>query len=788
MYDVSDANPHADFSLHYEGESSGRQFFDLSRIRERLRESASIWVPELFPAGKITPDRRQLRVGDLDGNAATKDGSTLIDFYGEFAGRATDFASGESCELIDLIGRRTGLDGYALYEHCARIVGEMATKQKVARAAPAAAIAPTDKGARALEIAAEAAPWPGTQADRYLKEARGLCARPGEDIRFHPSLYDGETKARYPGLVAIFRDAAGNQLPAIHRIFLSDGGARKADTAKKTLGSSGSGGSIRLLPIGPDRRLGIAEGIETALAAAQISHIPTWAAISTSGLRRFEWPTEIRELIIFADAGKPGEDAAAALSARALSSGIRCRVFHPINGDDFADDLAKGARWADYHEADTSSSATARPAEKKAARQAITLSRRAHWLADGVKGADDITLISCVANVAMILRGDPAFDGRITFDEFAKRVVCWNLPWNEAHEPREWTDTDDIFLAEYCQLAGVPAGPATCSHATQAVAHEFPSHPPRDWLESLQWDGTPRLDTVPTRYLGAKSHKLTSAYFRLFSISAVARVLQPGCKADAMIVLEGEQDSGKSEFLRQLVPTPEWFSDDIGGRIGDKDSALALQGKLIVELSELSALRGSTPNEIKSWVSRQVDRVREPYGRRAMDIPRSNVFAATTNETEYLQDSTGNRRFWPIRCKKISLVDLSEERDQLWAEAVHLYRSGAKWWLPDELRIDAKADQQMRRDLDPWQDMIATFVERQLSAGRDITTARIMSNECLDIRTDLQTRKAQQRIVAILNELGFEKKQVRIEGDRNGRRKKVYVFKGDASPQFFSKG
>lgn len=416
-----------------------------------------------------------------------------------------------------------------------------------------------------------------------------------------------------------------------------------------------------------------------------------------------------------------------------------------------------------------SASRQGKKAEKEEQKVQRLLSRPP-WLRDAIKGSDGLTILGCVANVNMVLRGDPAFEGRITFDAFSKRVFRWNVPWDLEHEAKEWSDIDDTRLAEYCQLQEVPAGTGVCAQAVASVAHEYPSHPPRDYLNGLDWDGVERLKDGPQVYFGAKPNVFASECFSRWMISAVARIVKPGCKADYTLVLEGLQRSGKSSSLEKLLPEKEWFSDDISGRIGDKDTALSLQGKMIVELGELSAFKGASASEIKAWLSRQVDRVRAPYGRRAMDVQRSNVFAATTNEAEYLKDPTGGSRFWPIKCGAFNLEAIERDRDQLWAEAVHLYKAGAKWWLPPEMEALARVEQESRRATDPWQALVLEWVETRTHG--DITVERILSEECLDIRKDMQSPKAKSRVVDILTNNGWRQTRPR---DDEGKRRRIYV-------------
>jgi predicted P-loop ATPase len=224
------------------------------------------------------------------------------------------------------------------------------------------------------------------------------------------------------------------------------------------------------------------------------------------------------------------------------------------------------------------------------------------------------------------------------------------------------------------------------------VAQDTPYHPVREYLKALKWDGTPRLQIWLAEYLGAEADPVyLAAVGRKFLISAVARVIQPGCQVDHMLVLEGPQDLGKSRTARALARYPEWFTDDMPD-IHDKDAALQLSGRWIVELAELAALRRSELEGMKAFITRPVDVFRPPYARRTVGVPRQSVFVGTTNEAHYLRDPTGNRRFWPVPCSLIDIDALECDRDQLWAEALHALHAGEAWHLTREETALANAE------------------------------------------------------------------------------------------------
>lgn len=347
MMDFNDADPHFERTLI--GDHSGVPVYDRDQIIARLQETASFWVLDLFPNGRIAKDRRAIRLADLYGRAPSGEGSAEIKLAGEYAGFGYDFADADSANPIDLISRATGLHGHELMARAAEIAGVSSSPMKIAKAPREK---PYDEKKSIANILERAAPIAGTKTEAYL-QARGLKARPGEDLLHCEGVYHRNTGQYFPAMIARIRGGAGEFMDAIHRTFIDRERPAKADVSspKKMLGSV-IGGSVRLFPLGPDGRLGVAEGIETAIAAAEISYIPVWAALSANGMRQWQWPAEVREITIFSDAGQDGESAADELHERITAQGLNCRIIKPLHGDDFADDLIQGATWQDYAQAE----------------------------------------------------------------------------------------------------------------------------------------------------------------------------------------------------------------------------------------------------------------------------------------------------------------------------------------------------------------------------------------------------------------------------------------------------
>ena len=734
--------------------------FDLPEIRGRLAATAPDWLPGLFPHGRLSPDRRTLRCADLSGRSPRKDGSCIIHLGGHHAGWGFDHATGESAGPIDLIHHATGLADRDLFEEAARLA-------RMDLPAPQRAVTP--KPTHDLEIArilGGVQPLVGTIGETYLRH-RGIGDPRSPDLLYHDDLPDFEGRRGWPGLVGIVRDGAGNPVGGIHRTFLLDDGSDKAPPGKKMLGSIDSG-SVRLAPISADGHLGIAEGIETALSAWAIFGIPTWAALSAGGMRQWQWPEGTYRVTIFADAGDAGQQAAAALADRLNAVGIPSTIVSPLHGDDFNDDLGKGAVAAHYNglpfaeeppllsnfddlrtaalkltfppDMDEFSRllgdlarARLEPAHEREVLVAIkaaaripvattekhltrlhrelrngngTPSVRPAWFAQIRTGGDGNPERN-EANVITALSHDEAFAGALIFDEFRQEIVVnRSLPWDDRMSAsRPWGEADDVRCAEWLQRRDINVSPKVVARSIGAVAHGVRVHPVREYLSNLTWDGIRRMETWAITYLGAADTRLNRAFGSLWMISAVARIMDPGTKVDHMLILEGPQGAKKSTALKTLAGA-EWFTDELA-EIGSKDAAQQTRGVWIIEIAELDAIGRAEVSRIKSFLSRSVDRYRPPYERYVTDVPRQCVFAGTVNPDTYLRDETGNRRFWPIRCGKIDLEAIRRARDQLWAEAMAMYSQGAIWWLDDpDLIAQARAEQEERYQSDAWDGLI----------------------------------------------------------------------------------
>lgn len=356
---------------------------------------------------------------------------------------------------------------------------------------------------------------------------------------------------------------------------------------------------------------------------------------------------------------------------------------------------------------------------------------------------------TCLANALIAFRGSDAWEGILQFDTFHQRaMLAGRLPWCDRHEERAWTPTDDGLAANWLQHEGIMLASPAVSEAIEIVARDRPFHPVLAHLHRLQWDGEARLDEWAIRFLGAEDTPFVRAVASRWLISAVARVMQPGCKADCALILEGKQGLLKSTALRTLAFP--WFTDELA-ELGSKDAAIQLAGAWIVEMAELDAMKRGDVARIKSFLSRTTDRFRPPYGRRTVEQPRQCVFAGTVNDNEYLRDETGGRRFWPIACTAIDIAGLTAARDQLWAEARDRYLAEESWWLNSEDLVSSAADEQeKRRRRDPWEPAIAEFL-----AGRSTTSISEILSEKFNIPLGERSQLDANRVAACLKSVGW---------------------------------
>ena len=353
----------------------------------------------------------------------------------------------------------------------------------------------------------------------------------------------------------------------------------------------------------------------------------------------------------------------------------------------------------------------------------------------------DYKIVPCLANIYDILHSDMRWDGVLAFNEFSYTIEKRKPPPFDFGAVGEWEANDDVQASMWLTREyGFAPTPAQVGEAVEALARANGFHPVRDYLNSLRWDGESRLDEWLFDYVGAAKTAYTMRVARWFLMGMVARVMEPGVKFDCCLVLEGTQGRRKSAMLRVLAG--EWFGDtDLD--LNNKDSMGSIRGKWLYEFAELDSIARAEATRQKSFLSRQVDEYRPPYGRRDIRSPRQLVFGGSTNVNwGWNKDETGGRRFWPIECAyDIDCDGLAAVRDQLFAEAYELYKQGKRFWpTSEEQRKIFDPVQMMRHQTDSYVELLADFVKNQLSEFRMIDAVDALKIDAARLSRDIQTR------------------------------------------------
>jgi predicted P-loop ATPase len=379
---------------------------------------------------------------------------------------------------------------------------------------------------------------------------------------------------------------------------------------------------------------------------------------------------------------------------------------------------------------------------------------------------DKKKILPIYANVILALRRDPDVRDVFAYDEMLRAVVMHReIPIGRVAEPcdRRAGDKDVNDLLEWLHRAGMPGVKADVARmAMHTRAHESAFHPVRDYLRSIVWDEVPRLNVWLSSYLGAELNHYNSHIGRMFLTSMVARILDPGCQVDHMIVLEGSQGILKSSACRVLGG--QWFSDALPEITsnGGRDVSQHLRGKWLIEVSEMHAMSKTEATLLKSFITRQVEQYLPRYGRLEAYEPRQCVFVGTTNQDSYLKDPTGGRRFWPVKTGvsgKIELGLLAEYRDLLFAEAMHNYANGGHWWPDQALERELIApEQRARYAADIWEDRI-----REYCSGLSKTTIAEIATNCLGFIDKELRQEHLVRISSILRDMGWMPKRTMHE-------------------------
>jgi predicted P-loop ATPase len=328
-----------------------------------------------------------------------------------------------------------------------------------------------------------------------------------------------------------------------------------------------------------------------------------------------------------------------------------------------------------------------------------------------------------------LLSPESPFYNAFQYNTFTDNIeISRPLPWhrrkfsvkkcddNDVKQMRAWLSREKLYNTTDQDMYD----------AVLVISQQRCYHPVRDYLSSLVWDGVKRVDTWLTEYVGSKDDAYIRAVGRKVLAAAVARIFHPGVKFDYTLVLEGPQGIGKSRLVKALGGE---YSNDISLDPDDKDCIMLMEGRWIIELSEMATHRKSEADRLKAFLTRTEDLIRKPYNRTTSDIPRQSIFIGTINPQAgfgYLKDPTGNRRFWPVEVGEIKVDAIMEDRDQLWAEAVQIYKQGEQLYLPPALEQQAKGEQAKRMIKDNIEDPILSYVENVVEGGQVFTASTVL--------------------------------------------------------------
>ena len=385
------------------------------------------------------------------------------------------------------------------------------------------------------------------------------------------------------------------------------------------------------------------------------------------------------------------------------------------------------------------------------------------WLKDAVTDRWG-NPIPNLANALLCLRGAPELSGCFGFNEMKGEVeLIEDLPAVRGASaatigklPRAVIDADVTQVVEWmqrsCRMKRI--GADLVHQAVDRRGREYRFHPLRDWLDGLIWDRQPRVSQLFPTYFGTADTEYTRKIGEMFSVSMVARVFRPGCQADHVPILIGPQGELKSSTCAALAGE-DYFGDHMPD-IHNKDASQYLRGKWLIELPELAALNKGDIESWKAFITRREEKYRPPYGRRDVVEPRQCVFIGTTNQDEFLRDTTGNRRFWPIQTGKIDIKALERDRDIILAEAVSLFKNNKQWWPDRDFeRTHIVPEQEARVVFDPWFEPIADWLKL---TGRTNPTSFEIAKDAVFLLYGQINSGHHRRIADIMRKLGWVQK------------------------------
>ncbi|MBA7486622.1 hypothetical protein ES707_22183 [subsurface metagenome] len=497
----------------------------------------------------------------------------------------------------------------------------------------------------------------------------------------------------------------------------------------------------------------------------------SWAG-GTQGVKHTDWtPLKGRNVVIWPDADAPGLGTANEIAAILVAIGCTVRVMDvmrddPPKGWDCADAIRDGwdkARldtfmretvraWTPPQppapavekpapvagpaptvqakpvvEARTTQQEQPQPATVTDLRTRRTVAADDNWMLNLVCNEEGKVKPGATKNWALFLENHPETAGVFAWDAFKLRVMLMRRPpWEreQSWTPRVVQDRDYSEAVMWLEARQMSPKASNIAAVIQTIAERAAFDRLREYLDGVKWDRRPRVEKWLTYYMGVEDTPYARTVGMRWLVSGVARGLRPGCKVDTMPILEGPQGARKSTALRFLYGD-DFFTDGLSD-IGSKDAKMEMQGVWGLEVAEMHKFSAAEVNEVKKFLTQQTDRFRPPYGRAVIEAPRRVVLNGTINPegNAYLRDPTGARRFWPLTVGSIDTDAIAIDRDQLWAEAVELYRANTPWWVQEEEQAAVEVEQEKRTDVDVWTDKIAHTVKGQSSIAQlDILSA-----------------------------------------------------------------
>ena len=357
-----------------------------------------------------------------------------------------------------------------------------------------------------------------------------------------------------------------------------------------------------------------------------------------------------------------------------------------------------------------------------------------------------------VPNIITIMEKDKRWKKRIWLNEFSNAIYM---------KDNTLKDTDYTRIKRWMyKHYNVHFTTDSIVEATNYIAEVNGHNPLTSWLNKSVWDGVPRMDEWLVRACGTEDNKLNREIGRRWLVQCVARAMEPGCKADCVLILVGPQGARKSTTFR-ILGSPEYFCDTPMD-IGSSNAYMQIHRAWIYEVAELDSIRRARNSSTKAFLSAQEDTFRLPYARQTVTLKRHTVFCGTTNKAEFITDETGSRRYWPIQVGKMNTDWTEHNRHQLWAEAVVAYKNGEKWYLENETQEKLNEQSSDFRQFDPWHEIIERYIRAN---GVNLSTTDLME-QGLKLEKYQMTRASEMRVGDIMRQLGFERVRRRIFGDR----------------------